>query len=285
MMIRTMTTATSTATAGATNTTSTKIPKLKIIGGASFRTFRNLWMLEELGLPYQYIPAQPHDPIVLKYNPLGKVPVLVEEQELETEVVDQGQTSASVFSMYESGPINTYLGDRFGSSSSSWQIYHPVAGTHERALYDQTLSVIVSELDSQGLWIHRKHESLGEIFQTIPEAVDHARKYFNKTNRALMKQLETSKEQQLLRCQQQSCALELEKADSSGDYYLLGSKFTAIDISYVHCLDWARAIGWDDKFRSNDVVADYLQRLKSRQAYQKVKSLRQAEQQATKSKI
>jgi hypothetical protein len=33
--------------------------ELKLISGAAFRTFRNLWMLEELGVPYTHVPAMP----------------------------------------------------------------------------------------------------------------------------------------------------------------------------------------------------------------------------------
>lgn len=186
-----------------------------------------------------------------------------------------------MFSMYESGPINTYLGDKYGSipspspSSSVPRIHHPIVGTHERALYDQTLSVILSELDAQGLWIHRKHEALGHIFQTIPEAVEHARKYFHKTNRVLMKQLQDSMD----KVQQQQQGDDDHGNDGVADYYLLGPNFTAADICYVHCLDWSKTIGWHDKWTQDQCLAQYLDRVRSRPAYQKVKSIRRLEQQ------
>jgi glutathione S-transferase len=254
-------------------TAATIVPRLKIIGGAGYRTFRNIWMLEELCVPYEHVPAQPQSSIVMQYNPLGKIPVLVEEDE-------RGRT---LFSIYESGAINTYLGDKYSLLSECRpdddnlptlsRLHHPEPGTHTRALYEQTMSVILTELDAQGLWIHRKHDALGHIFGNFPDAVAHAQKYFNKTNRLLMKQLEDSMQQL--------------SSSSSDDfhYYLLGSQFTAVDICYVHCLDWATSISWDQKWRTNDVVLNYLDRVKSRPAYQKVKSMRRLEQHQGSSKM
>jgi glutathione S-transferase len=215
----------------------------KIIGGAAFRTFRVLWMLEELQVNYHHVPALPQSDHVRKYNPLGKIPILVEEDG---------------FVLFESGAIMTYLGDKYRSTheTSRNTVHHlvPMAGTKERGLYDQTLSVLLTELDAQGLWIHRKHEAMGEVFTYIPDAVTHARKYFHKTNRALIQQLK----------------------DANGPF-LLGPHFTAADIVYVHCLQWSKAIGWNDKWKDDTMVTDYLGRCTSRPTYAKVKALRDAE--------
>ena len=186
---------------------------MKLLGAASYRSFRCLWMLEELSIPYDYEPVQPQSKKVLKYNPLGKVPVLIEDG----------------FSLYESCAINTYLGDKYCSESLRLV---PECGSRQRGLYDQTVSVLISELDAQGLWIHRKHEAHGRYFSFVPDAVTHARKYFNKTNRTLMKQLE------------------------HGGPYLLGNDFTAADIIYVHCLEWSSDIKWDDKWKQNSNKED-----------------------------
>jgi glutathione S-transferase len=209
----------------------------KLIGGAASRSFRALWILEELGIPYQHVDASPQSDVVRKYNPLGKIPVLVEEDG---------------FSLYESGPIVTYLGDRHRDRNPTLV---PPAGTRERGLYDQTLSVLVTELDAQGLWIHRKHQTLGEFFTYIPDAVAHARKYFHRTNRTLLQQLK----------------------DADGPY-LLGRDFTAVDIVYVHCLDWSKLIGWSDKWEGNPEIVKYLELCKGRPAYAKVRAIRDAEQ-------
>lgn len=48
-----------------------------IIGTANSRTLRVLWMLEELGVAYQHVPANPRSDSVVEFNPAGKVPVLI----------------------------------------------------------------------------------------------------------------------------------------------------------------------------------------------------------------
>ncbi|MFO7919287.1 MAG: TolC family protein, partial [Nioella sp.] len=49
----------------------------KVIGNTQTRAFRVLWMLEELGQPYEHVNAPPRDPAVVAVNPAGKVPVPV----------------------------------------------------------------------------------------------------------------------------------------------------------------------------------------------------------------
>eukprot|EP00980_Cylindrotheca_fusiformis_P014377 scaffold3827_cov179-Cylindrotheca_fusiformis.AAC.41 len=193
------------------------------------------------------LPLHPQSDEVLKLNPLGKVPILVEE--------DGG------FSLFESGAINTYLGDKYRARNSTLV---PVPGTRERGLYEQTLSVLATEMDAQGLWIQRKHETLGEFYTFVPDAVKHARKYFHKTNRCIIGQLK-----------------------KNGGPYLLGRNFTAADIYYVHCLDWSQEIGWDDKWRSEIAVVEYLDLCHSRPAYIKVNQMKndQRKEAATKASI
>lgn len=157
------------------------------------------------------------------------------------------------FSLYESAAINTYLGDKYRRIKPTLV---PLAGTKERGLYEQTLSVLGTEMDAQGLWIHRKHEVMGEFFTFVPEAVKHARKYFNKTNRTLVAQIK------------------------DGGPYLLGRYFTAVDITYVHCLDWSEAIAWDDKWKEDPTVLEYLKLCRSRPAYLKINKIIKAEQEA-----
>lgn len=232
---------------------------LKLLGSASYRSFRCLWMLEELGIEYQHLPIGPQSEEARKVNPLGKIPILIEEEGGEG-----GENNGNLFTVYESSAIVTYLGDKFRSTKTTTTTSSattvdsstlvPVAGTRNRAIYDQTMSVLTSELDSQGLWIHHKHETLGEIFSYAPEAVRHARKYFHKTNRVLIQQLK----------------------DSDGSY-LLGSNFTAVDIFYIHCLDWSKAIGWDDKWKTEPSMLEYIELCKQRPAYHRVKEIKRAE--------
>jgi len=217
----------------------------KLIGMGKSRAFRCLWVLEELGLPYRYVPAMPQSYEVQQHNPLGKIPILVEEDG---------------FCLFETNAIINYLCDKDGSSSSSSSSNNnsliPPPGTKERGLYEQTMSVLATELDAQGLWIHRKHDAMGEFFGHIPDAVEHARKYFNKTNRMLISQLKTN-----------SSSSSSNSEASATSSYLLGSDFTAADIVYVHCLDWSKMIGWDAKWKDDVVLTNYILACKSREAF------------------
>ena len=70
---------------------------------------RIAWALEELALPYQYVPLdakkQEHrSPEVLAVNPHGKVPALD----------DDG------LKLFESGAILLYLGNRYGAAKGLW---------------------------------------------------------------------------------------------------------------------------------------------------------------------
>ncbi|VEU36394.1 unnamed protein product [Pseudo-nitzschia multistriata] len=227
----------------------------KLIDTARSRAFRTLWMLEEIGIPYQHVAALPQSEQARRYNPLGKIPVLVE---------DDG------FSLYESGAILSYLGDRYRSNSGGGLV--PRAGTRERAIYEQTMSVLLTELDAQGLWIHRKHEVMGKFFTYVPDAVEHARKYFHKTNRVLIQQLKdnnnnSNKNKNKNNQSNNDNTNGLDRGGGESSSFLLGSGFSAVDIVYVQCLDWSKDIGWNDKWKDNDALASYVAACKSRAAY------------------
>ena len=70
---------------------------------------RIAWALEELALPYQYVPLdakkQEHrSPEMLAVNPHGKVPALVDGE----------------LKLFESGAILLYLGNRYGAAKGLW---------------------------------------------------------------------------------------------------------------------------------------------------------------------
>jgi glutathione S-transferase len=184
-------------------------------------------MLEELGVPYQHVMAKPWSKQAKQYHPLGKIPALVDDD----------------FVLYESAAINTYLGDKY-------QQLVPPPRTRERARYNQYCMFIMTEMDAQGLWIHRKHEALAKYFGACPQAVEEAKRQFDKVQAAIV-------------------------SDFSGPY-LLGSEFTAADILYVHCLDWAKSIGWFHDVEEGALV-QYLDLCKSRPAYQRAAAKRRAE--------
>jgi glutathione S-transferase len=75
---------------------------LKLYGQAKSRASRSLWMLEEIGVGYEYIPIRPYtesrEAEYLRINPNGHIPTLD----------DHG------FVLWESLAINLYLGEQYG---------------------------------------------------------------------------------------------------------------------------------------------------------------------------
>lgn len=214
---------------------------LRLLGPAWTRAFRCVWMMEELGLSYEIVKdSMPVSKPVLKYVSTGKVPVLLEYNDNPSSVDHHPSLVLS-----ESSAINTYLADNYGGLEKG---LIPAAYTKKRALYDETVSCIISELDAQGLWIHRKHAAMACHFGDIPEAVTHALQQFDRINAHLSQQL---------------------------DPYLLGEQFTAADILYVHCLDWSKGIGWHTHWPSS--IQAYRSLCHSRPAYQRAAQLRDAD--------
>lgn len=105
----------------------------RVIGTAKSRARRVLWMLEELGQPYDHIPANPQSDGVAQFNPAGKVPVLIDDG---TPITD-------------STAILTYLADRHGD------LTHP-AGTLNRARQDSLTQFLLDEFDA-ALWLAARH--------------------------------------------------------------------------------------------------------------------------------
>jgi glutathione S-transferase len=105
----------------------------QVIGSTRSRTLRVLWMLEELGLPFEHVPAPPQSPDVMAFNPAGKVPVLVVDG---TPITD-------------STAILTFLADRHG------RLTHP-AGTLLRARQDSLTQFLLDEFDA-ALWMAARH--------------------------------------------------------------------------------------------------------------------------------
>jgi glutathione S-transferase len=63
---------------------------ITLYGKAASRTSRNLWALEELGIPYKHVPSDylkgdTKTPEYLRINPAGKVPALVDGEVVMTE--------------------------------------------------------------------------------------------------------------------------------------------------------------------------------------------------------
>jgi glutathione S-transferase len=240
---------------------------LHLLGPPWARTFRCVWMLEELNeerkssvpmgatnaksmltgicvpstIPYYLIRnARPLSEFVRRFHPTGKVPVLMEIKPQESST--ESSSSACLFSkattiddddafvLSESSAINTYLYDQYGIYNTHFHSADtalstplvPSVGSPLRGQYDALVACICTELDAQGLWMHRKHFTMAEqLTQQQPNhlAVMHAKEHFKRINQYLA---------------------------SLCSPFLLGQNFSAADILYVHCLDWSRDIGWND---------------------------------------
>jgi glutathione S-transferase len=59
----------------------------KVIGTVKSRAFRVMWMLEELGQSYDLVAAAPRSDEAKQYNPTGKVPALLDSDDLLTDSV------------------------------------------------------------------------------------------------------------------------------------------------------------------------------------------------------
>jgi glutathione S-transferase len=112
-----------------------------VIGTVRSRTARVLWLLEELGLPYEHVAAPPRSEGVLEFNPAGKVPVLL---------VDGAP-------ILDSTAILHYLADHHHAFTFP-------AGTLERARQDSLTQFLLDEFDS-ALWVAARHSFI------LPEAL------------------------------------------------------------------------------------------------------------------
>ncbi|WP_298841386.1 glutathione S-transferase family protein [uncultured Roseobacter sp.] len=104
-----------------------------VIGPQKSRAMRVLWMLEELGEPYEHIPAPPRSDEATRYNPTGKVPALTDGDAVLT----------------DSMAIITYLADKHGKLTAP-------AGTVARARQDALTFWLIDEMDAV-LWAAAKH--------------------------------------------------------------------------------------------------------------------------------
>ncbi|MBZ0162035.1 MAG: glutathione S-transferase family protein [Notoacmeibacter sp.] len=109
----------------------------KAVGSPGSRLTRVVWMLEELGQPYEIVKAKPHSEQMRRYNPSGKAPALVDGELVLT----------------DSAAICVYLGEKhsdMGMASNSLA---------ERALIDSWVHFAQSELEAP-LWNKLKHRML-----------------------------------------------------------------------------------------------------------------------------
>lgn len=105
----------------------------KLYGVPASRAARVMWALEEIGAPYEVIPAKPHSPELRAVSPTGKVPVLVS---------DEG-------AVFDSTAILTWLADKHGALTFP-------NGTKERTALNSLVCFLTDDLE-QPLWTLAKH--------------------------------------------------------------------------------------------------------------------------------
>jgi glutathione S-transferase len=115
-----------------------------VYGTVKSRAARVVWLLEELGVPFDHVAAPPRSDDVVALNPSGKIPVLV----------------ADGVPISDSTAILTFLADRHGAFT------HP-AGTIDRARQDSFTQFLLDEFDS-ALWMAARHSFI------LPEPLRHA---------------------------------------------------------------------------------------------------------------
>ena len=135
-------------------------------GSPRSRAFRALWMLEELGVPYEHKNTGPRSPEIYALNPLGKVPAMKVGEDVLT----------------DSTAIITYLADKHGT------LTYP-AGTIERAKQDAHTNFLLDEVDSL-LWLVSRHVfGLPEELR-VPEIKASAREEFHISAERLANRIE-----------------------------------------------------------------------------------------------
>ncbi|WP_299562386.1 glutathione S-transferase family protein [uncultured Sulfitobacter sp.] len=137
-----------------------------VVGAVKSRAFRVMWMLEELGQDYDIIPAAPRSDEAKKYNPLGKVPALIDGDDVLTDSV----------------AIMQYLADKHGALTAP-------AGTVARARQDAMLFWLIDEFDAI-LWAAAKHSFVFPEENRVPEIKPSLRAEFARSAMSLSERLE-----------------------------------------------------------------------------------------------
>jgi glutathione S-transferase len=127
----------------------------QVYGTTRTRTARVLWLLEELGAPYQHHDHGPQSPEVLALNPSGKVPVLTDGSLILT----------------DSTAILTHLADTHAAFT------HPPA-TEDRARQDALTFLILDEFDAC-LWTAARHSFVLPPEHRLPAIKDSLRWEFD----------------------------------------------------------------------------------------------------------
>lgn len=137
----------------------------KVYGSAATRAFRVIWMMEELGQPFELIPCAPGSPEARALNPSGKVPFLEAEGEI----------------IADSAAILTFLADRHGALTHA-------PGSLARAQQDSLTHRILDEFDAV-LWTAARHSFVLPKERRVPEVKPSLKWEFERNSKALAAQM------------------------------------------------------------------------------------------------
>lgn len=168
-------------------------------GAGTSRTFRPLWVAEELGLSYELFGIGPRTGETqtdeyTRLNPKQKIPFMQDQQ----------------MGLSESVAICRYLIARYGSPDT----IAPPQELQAQAREDEWVSYVYGELDETALYVMRRHGDLSAIYGEAPVAVASAQSYAQRHLGVIADYL-----------QDKTCVLE--------------QGFGLADIMLVSCLDWA----------------------------------------------
>jgi glutathione S-transferase len=167
----------------------------------SARSFRALWTLEEMGLPYrlELLPFPPRvlKPEYLELNPLGTIPLLID-----------GETR-----MTESAAICEYLVTRYGPTALAVRVDEPGYGAYLNFLHQGEATLTFPQT------LVLRYAQMEPEARRLPQAADDYAKWFLARLRMITAVLETS---------DYLAAGRFTAADISVGYALLLTRYTGL---------------------------------------------------------
>ncbi|AOE88112.1 glutathione S-transferase family protein [Pseudomonas sp. TCU-HL1] len=172
----------------------------------SARSFRPLWMLEELGLSYELVmlpfPPRVHARHYLDINPLGTIPALLDDQLLMT----------------ESSAICEYLAVKFGPTPLGVIPEEPDYGSYLNWLHFGEATLTFPQT------IVLRYGQFEEEQRKLPQAVDDYTRWFLGRLRAVESALET---------REYLCQDRFTAADVSVGYAIMLASFIGLESSFT----------------------------------------------------
>lgn len=210
------------------------------------RSFRILWLLEELGVDYQLTKYQRTKSFLApkcleQVHPSGKSPVL------EVQGIDPNEPEKKQ-ALIESGHIIDYLMAKFDTDYA----LHPKVDADDAAWRDYNFWMHYAEASAMPALVMRL------VFTKV---VERSPAIIRPIAKGIRKQVEASMIRKNI-----SKALDLVESELSSDQWFAGSEFSAADIQMAFFIEAANAGHGLDSVRYANTL-NWLKRCKSRPAY------------------